>query len=183
MTNNEHEEIYFADDGIFDKISKILSKNSIEESPIDAAFNEGKSFILITLNLIKDLAREKVSEDDFVISLQKEIGVSKKMAENILKAVKENILPLAQKIKIKDDQDKKIDASVVIETPTGEPISNLRSRKNIAPNIKPILPKPNISKGEIIEKPEKFKKMEVPPAKEQKAADNKQGDSYREPIE
>ena len=94
------EKIYFSDEDIFDKISDILSKNGIEETPLDAALKKEKSFLSITLNLSKDILKGKISEKDFFSLLQAQLKTSKKAADNILKEVKIKILPLAEKVKI-----------------------------------------------------------------------------------
>lgn len=100
------QKIYFADGDIFDKISEILLQNSINETPEDAADKENDSFISIILKLSKDFSAQKISEETFVLELQKKLNIKNQVAKNIIKDVKEKILPLAEKIEEEESSAK-----------------------------------------------------------------------------
>jgi hypothetical protein len=163
------EEIYFSDENIFSKISEILEKNGIEENVVEAMFKE-QSFISIVLHLVKDFAKEKISEKDFVLSLQKNLNISSQISENIIKEIKEKILPSAEKITIgtQAETEKSITAS---------PIRLItEENENITEKIKPEHPVVPTKKTRIkdINKPAEIKKPASSPGKP---------DNYREPIE
>lgn len=96
-------EIYFPDENIFSKISEILSKNGIEEDVVEAALKTEPSFIGITFKMLKNLALQKITEETFVLNLQKEFKISDQTAKNILKEIKEKIIPYSEKISTKNE--------------------------------------------------------------------------------
>jgi hypothetical protein len=158
MDNNQ-EEIYFAVEDIFDKISEILSRNGTEEDPIDAAFKKERSYISIILNLMKNFTKEKISEKDFCFSLQTQLKVSKETSENILKEIKTNILPHAEKIKIGEQINEE-------EPITASPIKLIDKNQIIFES--PVGKRENINK---------------PPVEDKKIKYPKEPDKYRESIE
>lgn len=157
MDNKNREEIYFTNENIFSEISKILGKNGIEESPIDAMFKDEQSFIGIVLGLIKDFATGNISEKELSLSLQKQLGVSIQTAESIVKDIKEKILPLVEKNTVQANQ-KKENPTTQIET-EGKIINRIPA---------PVKPDAGMK---TIQKIEEVKKISTGP------------DAYREPIE
>lgn len=165
------EKIYFSDEDIFAKISEILAKNGIQEDLIDAFLKkENESFVSIIINLTKYLIKNEISEKDFLLSLQQQLGVSVQIAENISKDIKEKIVPLAEKITVGDQlsEEKPI---------TAQPTRLINENKNSDENKKSIKTKKNSTK--IIEPPVFEEPKETIP----KIIQKRGPDSYREPIE
>ena len=107
---NPNIEIYFPDNNIFNLISSILIKNGLYETPSDIV-DKDDSLIIFVLGLTKNFAREKLSEKEFIDSLQKKIA-NLKVAKDIFQEIKEKVLPLAEKVTI----EKQIpEGAVVIE--------------------------------------------------------------------
>ena len=163
------EEIYFSDDKTFDKISEILIKNGLEETLLDAGnkiAETGTSLMTIVFRLSKEFAKKKINEKDFILSLQKQLSVSSQTAENIIKEVKEKILPSAEKITIgvKTQEEKLI---------TANPVRLIKEKQHPDNNKTPSTPE------KVIEKkfrPIKDKETQKIPKK------SAGSDSYREPI-
>jgi hypothetical protein len=102
------EEIYFSVDYVFSIISDILQKNGLQSSlddDIDNIENGKKSAVDTVFLLSKDFAKKNVSEENFVNSLQKGLNIPRKAAENIVKDVKKEILPYAEKITIQTEEN------------------------------------------------------------------------------
>ncbi|TSC95002.1 MAG: hypothetical protein CEN87_14 [Parcubacteria group bacterium Licking1014_1] len=97
---NNNIKICFPNENTFDLISEILENNGIQEGLEESLFKK-KSFISIVYKLAKDLASENISQKDFISSLKKELGISKKTSESIFTDVQKKILPLAEKVEIK----------------------------------------------------------------------------------
>ncbi len=123
------EKIYFSNEDTFEMISEILSKNGIEETLDDAADKDDSenSFIIIVLNLTEEFVKEKISEKDFILSLEKQLKVSAQVAENIAKDIKGRILPSVEKIKIEKPEEKLVTAS---------PVRLIKDENNFIDNIK-----------------------------------------------
>ncbi len=102
--------VYFAEDkeDPFDVIMRILAKNNLKETFNDAADKRAKgkiSGIDFLYAAAKNLVLENLTEKDFVLSVQKQLGVSPEVAENLNKDVKLMLLPLAVKEKIGKSQE------------------------------------------------------------------------------
>lgn len=174
MDNNVKEEIFFSNENIFEIIAEILSKNGLEETVEDAA-EKDDSLILFVFDLIKDLLKEKISEKDFINSLQTNLKISIDASNNILEDVKEKIFPYAEKIKIGGQSQEenliivappKIDQNVIERLSTEEP-TLLEKEKTIERKrrtIKNIIKPSEIVKKDTLNSPKK-------------------PDNYREPIE
>ena len=152
MDNDRKEEIYFLGDNFLEVIAEILDNNGITETLMDAA-EKDDSAILAVFDLIKELAKEKISEKDFIDSLQKKLRVSADSSKNILQGVKEKILPQTEKILI--------GGSTQSEKPTTIISTKITSEDNKKEQTTAVKEKP------------KIKNITTPPRK---------SDTYREPI-
>jgi HD superfamily phosphohydrolase len=139
MPNNQQGKIYFNPDDIFSKISNILEKNGLHETPIVAALKESKSSTEIILQLTNNFISAKISEKDFSAFLQKQLDIDKETAQNILKDLKEKIIPLAEKVV---PEEKKIGTTETEEEKTTitpqKPTTGEKQIKTIPPIIKTI---------------------------------------------
>lgn len=161
---NQKLKIYWSLSGEkdqYDIISEILEKNGIKENIDDALdkIEEGEPSAIDTVQtLLRAILLESISEKDFVSSLQKELKISKKASENILKSLKENVIPHAQIIKI--GKDISPEENLPVSRPAG-PIKKDIPEESIKEEA---VPKP-------IQKTEEIRKKSRGP------------DSYRESIE
>jgi len=190
MDNEKNNiEIYFAVEYVFSLLSKILNKNGFKVSlsnEVNKIENNESSFIDIIFKLSKNLAKEKISEKDFILSVQKQMGASEEKAKNVLRDIKEKILPFAEKVKIGENLGEKNNDFTEIKPPIGIPkigetmpsarVNPTASKKStedfsIKRQEKTKKPIEDIIKKEKIINPEKLK---TPPKKQ---------DTYREPIE
>ena len=163
------EKIYFSNEDTFEIISEILGKNGIEETLDDASEKDDSenSFIITVLNLTEDFAKEKISEKDFVLSLEKQLKVSVQVAENIAKDIKGRILPGVEKIKVEKTEGK---------SESVNPVRLIKNDDNLSDNIKKQA-QPDIKN---IEETEKFIKKNL---KKELRKTPKKSDSYRESTE
>ena len=151
------EEIYFSDDKIFKIISDILWKNGIDEMPVDSAdkiLQKKDSYILIVYGLLIDLAKQKISEKEFLDLLQSKAKISSHIAQNILQEAKKNILPYSEKVTVDVEQEEKRSALIGVPTPIARrtekkplPITDKRTRPN-SNTIKNIERLPEIKKNQ-----------------------------------
>ncbi len=171
MPINLNEKIYFSVDYVFSLISEFLEKNGLKASLDDDVDNlENKdSLIDIVFSLTEELAKEKISEEEFVSSLQMQLETSKKTAESILKDVKEKILPFAEKIEPGIEHGEEAQEEIPI---TIKPVRLINENKNIIG--KPLIRE--IKKDLAEEKPESLRGAG-------KSLETKKQDVYREPIE
>jgi len=164
---NNPREIYFDIEDIFSKISEILEKNGLEETPLNAALKKEEPFIQIILRLTRNFIVKNISEKDFLASLQKQLGVTTATAQNIIKDLEERIIPFATKLTISK-------GGGIIKTPIQpeqqqQEIPQKKSfpaKENVLPKKKTI---PPLEKTDIT-------------VKKNIVASNKK-DVYREPIE
>ena len=179
---NPNEEIYFPNENIFDLFSEVLRKNGLYETAYEVADKKPEdSLIIITFKLTENFAKEKISDNDFVLSLQKQLKISSQVAENLAKDIEERILPQAQKIIIGAQPQAEKPAMVtpsermneilnVVEKPTAAPAmatavveekkSTERKSRTISNTAKP-----------------------TPAVKKETSSLPKKSDNYREPIE
>lgn len=170
----DNEAIYFQDDDIFSKISDILRKNGIEENSVDALFKE-KSYTDVILGLTKDLIKGKISEKDFISELQKNLGATPQVAENVIREVKEKILPSVEKIKI---ESQPIEEKLI----TTKPVRLINESQKTAEN--PTLPTETILEEKSVEKKIRaIKSIKKPIETKEIKNPYKKSDVYREPIE
>lgn len=173
IQNNSREKICFPDPQIFSKISKILEKIGIKEDIVCAVLKEDEpSSIGIVLDLAKSFVGGKISEKDSISSLQKQLNVPLHMAESLFRDVKEEILPLAEKITVENQIQEEIPLPAIKKpdfTDVDENAKNaskMRSEKVRQP-------------AEIFEeKNGKLPKKQVTP----QAPRASEQDKYREPI-
>lgn len=102
---NNNIKICFPNENTFGLISELLENSGIKEGLEESLFKK-KSFIDIIYKLSEDFALEKISQKDFISSLQKELGTSAKISENIVIDVQKKILPLAEKVEINHQSQK-----------------------------------------------------------------------------
>ena len=119
--NIKKERIIFkTDTGITVAVSSILKKYKLEESRevIREKIKSGKK--LKTTTIIqgsRNLILKEISEDDFLLSLEKELETTKETAEKILEDIKNELLPLARKITPREEkkETEKTDAAVSLK--------------------------------------------------------------------
>jgi len=109
MSDKKNIIVSFFDENILNKISEILFKNGIEESPEEAAFKD-TSFMDIVLKLSKDIASQKILEENAISLIKEKLNVADAVAKNILKDINEKIIPLAERNEI-NEYEKKINAN------------------------------------------------------------------------
>lgn len=175
------EKFYFSDENIFDKISDILSKNGVAESPEDASLKGREAFIIKILHLTKNYLGAKITKKDSVLLIEKELNIPHQSAESIFKEIETNIIPLAIKITISDPNDA-IEENKKPEMPSNlSPINSMKILDN------PPTPKPQEQKNKdaygLIEKPEKIRKTTLKEEKNTQMRQKSGRDNYREPIE
>ena len=127
------KKVYFETDNIFSKISEILEKNGIDISLEEALFNDEKSFeksfIEIVFKLTISLAEGKISEENFITSIQKELGASDAIAQNINKEIKEKLLRYARYENIGENIKGKENIEIPV-TPS-KPVANKQNKEQI----------------------------------------------------
>lgn len=153
--------------------SDILEKYNLKESSKEACqkIDEGKEpRVIIIIQAVKDLFLGKISEEDFVFNIEKQLEISKETAKKIAEDAKEKLLSIAKKI---------------IETEVNAP----KEKPIIATTIKPPI---EIEHEKIIKegiiKPDlktiqQTKKFSVPEKSKEAKKIPKKADIYREPIE
>jgi hypothetical protein len=92
----DNQNIYFADDHVFSKISEILNKNDIDVDLLSSAFENKETFIDIVYKLAKSLAENTITEKDFIESIKQKLGANDAAAQNILDNLKKELLPFAK---------------------------------------------------------------------------------------
>jgi len=185
--NNQRKIIIFETGGDKDEnkiIREILKNNGLEETSIDyfkkARSGEEPWFKSLYI-LSKDLAAGNITEKNFVSSLQSQIQISQQVAKNILKEIKEKLLPLVRTLD-KDELEKEsmdntsmrqLVQPINVFNTTEKKIQTIENKTTditIAPPQKqPRIKKPIIS-GEI--------KKSAPQLRQ-----SKEPDKYREPVE
>jgi histone H3/H4 len=99
-------------------IRKILETNELKEYPKDylEKVNERiKPFFDILYRATNDFAIKGGKEELFLSDVQKELNISEQAAKNMLKEVKEKILPLVMDFNDEDDEGEKEKEKIVIE--------------------------------------------------------------------
>ncbi len=189
MENNNQKIIVF--DGGKDPndiIEKILKNNSLEET-IDDYFDkkdQKKEPWTDTLyRSSKNLASNNLTEENFILTIQKQLNISEQIAKNILKEIKEKLLPLARTLS-KDEIEQEANFEMPIkpiERPIGvtETLSQTKkiiTKKNTPTNSAPPMREtPSENKKQI-------KKIEIPVIQKKFVQQpRRQSDTYREPIE
>ena len=158
-------------DPIVPVISEISKKYRLEETKEAniKRLEQGKlpkeTFLV---KISKDYYQKKITENDFVILISKNLEVSEEISKNILTDVKEKLIPVIEKIqKYLDDNTEEKKEAILIQTP---PLESFDNKEEILPSPK----KQTRAKKNIV-----ALKEEAPPQIKQSSGP----DSYREPIE
>ncbi|MGD0576839.1 MAG: hypothetical protein ABSA74_02070 [Candidatus Staskawiczbacteria bacterium] len=156
-----------------DIISDILEKNGVQNVTEDLLLSPENSKLVFLNNALKDFFDKKLSEENFLDTLQKRLQITKESAAGMLKDAKEKLFPYAEKVAIRTEHTEEN----IITAPI----------KPMANNSKIIAEGPTASVEEKpLEKRGKLpKNISKPPEITQKNAPNfsKKPDTYREPIE
>lgn len=155
-------------------LSEILKKYKLEQSPDESykiIIEEDKlPNSAIVQHLSKDFANNIISEKDFVTSLESELKISTEVAQNIVKEIKEKVVPFIQSL-----NKNKVVTEKQVAVPQVMPVNNdLKLEPPI--ELKPI--KKIVESG-----PKVIKNIIKPPLNEKIKKISKKPDSYREPIE
>jgi hypothetical protein len=150
-----------------DIIEEILKKNGFEEDLsawLEKTEKNEKVWFESLYKLAKNLAEKKITELIFLTNIQQQFNISEEIAKNILKDVKEKLLPIARIIDDEIEQDLEDNKTTLLEKQKITPIQNIKPAVS-APTTKKILKKKEIS--------------DTPLPQQQK----RKTDTYREPIE
>lgn len=177
MTNNNDAQtqrvIFQIDTGPVVVVSGILKKYNLEESSEEAykKIKEGKKpRTNIIIQAASDLVLNKISEKDFISTLEKQLEITKQTAEKIINDVKEKLLSTAKKITAKEFEisEEKSIVATLIKPPIG-------LKKTEEEALEPVLKTPSRAKKPLVsEISEKTKEAKKP---------SKKPDVYRESIE
>jgi len=183
--------VYFAEnkEDPFDVIIKILERNNLKEN-FDDAVNKRKEGKISGIDFLyaaaKTIAIGELNERDFILSAQKQLGVSPETAQNLNRDVKSMLLPLAVKERI--GQPAPVEKEKPITAQPTRLIDELKenSKENIVSPEEPAIasPKNPIKKNnkpvkEISEETSKLPKKSIAQPPRQKSSGP---DSYREPV-
>lgn len=180
--NSKNISIIFneqADEALFRILDKYNLRESEEEIFRKLAEGENSNEIIID-SLTKELLQEKISNTEFLSTLQKKLNLSKEIIKNLSLDILHNLIPLLDIVpddqldtyNTKKDSKKPLQSDVLRREEVGEPI---QKTKEIIP------PAPQQSPEKPVEKMEEPKKVKtvLPP----EAAKPNPTDTYREPIE
>ena len=125
--NNQKKIIVFEvkDKSTNSLIREILNNNGLEETSYDylqKARNGKEPWFKTLNNLSLQLASADVTEENFLILLQNRLQVNQQTAKNILKEVKQKLLPLARTLE--GDELEKESSEPVLPTQTSSPTNN-----------------------------------------------------------
>lgn len=138
--------------GAFMTISEILEKNGLKES-LDEAFDKthaGKiSMVDVLYRLSKDLAVEKITEKDFISEVQKRLGTTDIISQNINKDIKSNLLPFFTTEEEAGKKEQKTEKRL--------PIAPVLPVKKIKPMKEPIIPEKQEIKKTMPRGPDKYR--------------------------
>ncbi len=185
MENNNQKRIIFeGKKDPNDIIMEILESNDLKETLddyLDKIDKEKEPWLDILYKSAKNLASGNITDKDFILLIQKQMNISDKTAENILKEIKQKLLPMARTLDKDEIEEESAEATLVQQINRPIPVAKILSQtkteeRNIPPLITPKI-SPTIKKNtqKIIEKTE----IKQTPPRQQK----RQNDTYREPIE
>lgn len=166
-------------------ISTFSPKSDLILSGIIKKYNLQKNFAdFFLVKITMFFSRSEISEKEAISSIQKELAVSKKIAEQIMTDIKNAIIPTLWNNLSPEEKDILLHTKNVEEQEIDEE-ENTEFMTKLKPPIG-VTAKPQITNNEImLEKPEiidnKFKERKE--NKETIEKPKKQSDSYREPIE
>ncbi|MDP2741777.1 MAG: hypothetical protein Q8O66_03795 [bacterium] len=177
MENNNQKKIIF-DGGkdLNDIIMEILEKNGLKESLddyIDKIDKNEKPLLDVLYKLTIDLATNDTTEQNFVLSIQQQMNISDKIAENILKEVKQKLLPMARTL-----SEEEIEEGYYTEPQLPQNINQPIGVAKILSQTqnKNVLPSQTAKKNVNILTKKTEPKQDEPPQEKKKV------DAYREPI-
>ena len=184
MPELNNQKIYFAENTA-EIISSILQKYNMDETgeELEKKLHSEKPSPLngaIVLNITIMAVRKKISEKDFAPTLQKELGTTPKIAEDLANDIKTRLIPIAtdKKPVPKSDEDLLLEK---IKPPIGLPKIGEEIKNVITPQ------KPTVdSKKDFTAKKEKVKETIMPENNKKFPPKPKQPrgpDNYRELIE
>src|SRR3989338_578049 len=107
MGNNIQKIIFELDEdtNAGEVISEILEKNgALEESPDDANYSVAWQRIITVNTATKDLFEKKITEKEMQDLFKSQFKITEEMANGIIKGIKENLLPFAKKITIREEK-------------------------------------------------------------------------------
>lgn len=180
-------------------VSEIIKTFNLQESPgaLIEKSKKGKESNITIINLLaRDLAMQRMSDKEMTISLQKDLGVSAQVAEQISKQIADKVVPFFEKVeeeKLKDDNfvnalSKKIwgEEKSVDNT---QPIVKKPELSNVAENekkpiatTKPVSAQPTKKTKQPAQAVEEKSKIFERPIQQERPKQSGP-DGYREPIE
>lgn len=172
-------------EGSFDEIiEKILEGNGLREDSEDwfnkTEQNEKTRFDVL-LKFSKGLASEKITEINFLADIQQQLNISEQVARNILKEVKEKLLPLARIL-----SDDEIEMEKKLTMPI-RPVEQTTKTTKILPKIENEKISLNTISDTVppVKRPVKktIKKNEIENTIVQTKQQKRENDTYREIIE
>jgi len=174
MENNNQKIIIFkGDKDPNDVIIEILENNGLKESLedyIDKIDKKQEPWLDILYKSAKDVAGGIMADTDFVINIQKQLNISEQAAKNILKEIKEKLIPMASVLTEEEIEKESLES-------TSADTNELANEKKTFSNDK----KPMIERKA---REKETKTIEPVPEKNIPKIMQKKGpDSYREPIE
>jgi len=174
--NNQNQKIYFPEAN--ETIMKILEKNNLKETLEEAIkkIEQKKDCrINIIYNISRDFAEGNILEKDFIAQVQKQMETSAQIAENLVKDIKEKLLPLGIKVDIEEPKKTETEMTTVKPARLINKTQDINKKENTELSQ-------TVKKSPAIEKKERKIIEETPENKETKRKSRKQ-DSYLEPIE
>ena len=178
MADDDKKIITFeGDQDPSDIIMEILEKNGINED-LEDWFNKTnqneKTRFDFLYKITKSLAGKEITEIIFLTNIQQELNISEQTAKDIVKDIKEKLLPLTRIINKNEIENE-------AETPIKQPDQTMKPAEFI-PEIKTGDIPLNI-KDSVIEGLKKIpKKIETKNKITHTTQPNKTNDTYREPI-
>ena len=166
-------------------LSSIIKKYALQETETEAfkKYKAGKlPKIVILDHLAGNFALKIISENDLVVSLQKELETTQQIAENISKDIINNLVPLLDKV----SEDQLENYNLKKQPNSGSIVPSPKINENpptILGKLETISPNPTTTKTKIIEAPRASKKIEKKLPEKNINIQKMGPDSYRESIE
>lgn len=184
MINQNQQKIRIVlTEGANTALLDILKKYSLEENEddiIEKLSEEKTSYEIIIDKLAKEFTKKEISEKDFFLSLQKNLNVSEEVAKKIAEDIKNNFIPLLEKI-----PETQFEVSSSEKELTPENLSEKNRIVMIEPSLQEQEEEPK--KEEPIQsswkKTQQLAEQPSEKSKEEKQEEIKIQDAYREPIE
>lgn len=192
MENQQKQRIIFSEkaDMVLEDIIKKYNLGENDDEIIKRLSEHKPSSIVIIDEITKNFVQQNLSEKDLITALQKDLGVSQQTAKKMSEDIKNNLVPLLEKVPEIEFEKPTIGMKTMPAIPIREDLTI--SEANLPPYQKKPL---EIPSEEIIRKNiENFKNTEQVPEtekpvvkkpfeKEKPKPSQKSSDTYREPIE